>query len=244
MNKKQNKRNTKKFRKSVKKKQSFNLPSKLRKSTTSEPSRLIHQLSDEDELFQTMNFSDHTEYIPNPHQKVPFVRVGENLPKDVIGSVTTYTNNEMIIKGGCYQNSCHLSLIDSNIKIVQGYYGRKLTKENRSMFTKFIQTHRLKKNPYGMFELWSDYGRTFVHLEKDIVIDPHSWNCSKEGIHFDITRQFDVELQSDWVYYYPIKIVDTSSIPVEMKSLLIKRVKETKIKVVLKYNREVMNIAA
>jgi hypothetical protein len=112
------------------------------------------------------------------------------------------------------------------------------------MFTKFIQTHRLKKNPYGMFELWSDYGRTFVHLEKDIVIDPHSWNCSKEGIHFDITRQFDVELQSDWVYYYPIKIVDTSSIPVEMKSLLIKRVEETKIKVVLKYNREVMNIAA
>ena len=227
------KRKNNKSQSSMKPKQTFKLPSRFNKSTTSESSSLVHQPSEEDTLFQLIIFSDHMRYTPSLDQKVPFVRVSENLPLDVKGSVTTYTKNEMIIKGGCYSNSCHLSLIQSEIKIVQGYYGRKLDNKQMSMFIDIIKKGKLKRNQYGMFELWSDYGRTFIHLEKQIVIDPHSWNITKEGIHFDVTRQYDKELQSDWVYYFPIRIVDTSSISFEMKSLLVKRVKELKTKGVL-----------
>jgi len=231
----------------TKQKQTFKLPSKFSQKKISNKHNSI-SLNPQVEvevknLFDRLNFRDHTEHIPNIQNKIPFVRFGENLPPNIQKSINQYTSNELIIRGGCYQNSSHLSLLNSEIKIVHGYYGRKLSKSEKSEITKIIVTNKIRKNKFGMYELWSPYGRTFVLLERGIVIDPHSWNYI-DGVHFDITRQFDSTLKSDWVYYFPHRIVDTSTIDSETKSILIQRIKEFKGRGVVMYQRTVMNLAS
>lgn len=233
--------------KNTKPKQTFKLPSKFSQKKISNKHNSIslssHMEVEVKELFDRLNFQDHTEHIPDIKNKIPFVRFGENLPTNIQKSLNQYTTNELIISGGCYLNSSHLSLLNSDIKIVQGYYGQKLSKTEKSEIIKIIVTNKIRKNKFGMYELWSPYGRTFVLLERGIVIDPHSWNYI-DGVHFDVTRQFDSKLKSDWVYYFPHRIVDISTINSDMKSILIQSLKEFKIRGVVMYQRTVMNLAS
>ena len=49
-----------------------------------------------------------------------------------------------------------------------------------------------------------------------------------KDVHFDITKEYDLSLKENWVYYYPIKTEGTSSINQNTKKELIKMVVESK----------------
>lgn len=228
-------------------KQIFKLPSKFQKRNNHTQLKTPTQLSKVEMEIQIaldmLNFSDHTKHIPNIKNKIPFVSWVDNLPQKAKEIIEKYTNNELVIEGGCYQNSSHLSLLNPDIRIVQGYYGRKMSKNEKVEVTLMITRNKMKKNEFGMFELWSPFGRTFVLLEKGIMIDPHSWNCI-DGIHFDITRNFDSKLKSNWVYYFPHRILNTSTIPDVLRENLTNKLKMTKLNGILKFKRQVLNLAS
>ena len=66
------------------------------------------------------------------------------------------------------------------------------------------------------------------------MLSPHSWNKysveNGKDIHFDITKEYDLNLQNNWVYYYPIKTESSSSLGIGMKSELIEMTKIMKNK--------------
>jgi hypothetical protein len=219
----------------IKPKQKFKLPLSLRQRKI-EPSLI-------DIKYFILNFQDHEKHTPHKKERIPFVRLGKHLPEPYKQSWFSYTSNEVLIDRGCYYNASQLSLLDNRIKLVHGYYGTKMSPKTRDMFEKIVKQYRIKSNLDGFYEIPTPFGRTFIDFKNNQSLNPHSWNYI-DGVHFDVTREFDESLQSDWVNYYPIRYIDTSEFSHDETSELTSRIRKTKIQLHIENKLSILNIAA
>lgn len=182
-----------------------------------------------DRIFKLLNFQDHIKYTPKKKSHLLYVINSNNLPSEISIIVSNYIKNQKIIKGGCWYNSSHLSLIDDRIKIVHGYYGEKMTEEKFVSISSRIKIEDVCSNKDGWYPFEDEYGKGFFDLKKKTIISPHSWN-QFENIHFDLTKENDTSLKNNWINYYPIKNESTSSLDLQTKNQIIQRVIDTKNK--------------
>jgi hypothetical protein len=118
-----------------------------------------------------------------------------------------------------------------------------MSPKTRDMFEKIVKQYRIKSNLDGFYEIATQQGRIFIDFKNNQSLDPHSWNYI-DGVHFDVTREFDESLQSDWVNYYPIRYIDTSEFSHDETSELTSRIRKTKIRLHIEKNFSILNIAA
>tara|TARA_B110001452_G_scaffold131808_1_gene109500 strand:- start:1646 stop:2314 length:669 start_codon:yes stop_codon:yes gene_type:complete len=178
-------------------------------------------------VFKLLNFQDHIKYTPQKKSHLLYVINSNNLPSEVSITVSNYIENQKIIKGGCWYNSSHLSLIDSRIEIVHGYYGEKMTKEEFVSISSSIKIGGLCSNNDGWYPFEDEYGKGFYDLKNKTILSPHSWN-QFENIYFDLTKENDTSLKNNWINYYPIKRESTCSLDSQTKNKIIKMVIERK----------------
>ena len=182
--------------------------------------------------FKSLNFLDHINYTPRKNSELRYVVNFENLPTEIISVVREYSKKEKIVRGCCWYNSSHLSLINEKIEVVHGYYGEKLNDDEINSIQKRINQNSLYPNKDGWYPFTDEYGKGFFDLKNKIILSPHSWNkySNENGkdVHFDITKEYDLYLKENWVHYYPIKTENTSSLHPNTKKELINMVVEKK----------------
>jgi hypothetical protein len=182
--------------------------------------------------FESLNFKDHRNYNPKKNSELRYVVNFKNLPTEITSEIRDYTKIEKIVRGCCWYNSSHLSLINEDIEVVHGYYGEKLTDYEINSIQRKVNQNILSPNKDGWYPFTDEYGKGFYDLKNKTMLSPHSWNIYSDEngkeIHFDITKEYDLNLQKNWVYYYPIKTEGTSSLNMNTKRELIKIIKERK----------------
>lgn len=170
--------------------------------------------------YHSIIFSDHRNYIPKKKSQLLYVINSTKLPNEINRIINNYIRDEKLIKNGCWYNSSHLSLIEEKIKIVHGYYGVKLTKDKEQFIRDLINFYNMTPNIDGWYLFDYKNGKGFFDLKNNMMLYSHSWN-QFEDIHFDLTKETDLSLKNEWVYYYPIKTESTSSIDLQTKNQLI-----------------------
>jgi hypothetical protein len=206
MKKKQSKRNTKNFRKSVKKKQQ-------------KPVRVLTS------MFQKTNPFDkfHAIFVPSMRiedsEPVKFVKSIKSLSDDVQNDIVNHLEKYPIIEKGCYTNGTLLSLNVPYLNTVQGFYGN--TIESEFGPTGDNSTPVLYNE---LLESCSTSDSKYLYITESIVLDTekkiiwyrHCWNEIEEK-HIDMT----VEVQrlnqvgfERFMYYRACEIYPTSSSPV------------------------------
>ena len=184
--------------------------------------------------FDSLNFQDHRNYTPKKKSELRYVVNFKNLPTEITSDIRDYTKREKIVRGCCWYNSSHLSLINEKIEVVHGYYGEKLTDDEYNSIQRKVNQNILSPNKDGWYQFTDQYGKGFYDLKNKTMLSPHSWNKYSDengkDIHFDITKEYDLNLQNNWVYYYPIKTESSSSLGIGMKSELIEMTKIMKNK--------------
>lgn len=182
--------------------------------------------------FNSLNFQDHINYNPKKNSELRYVVRFKNIPTEITSDISEYTKREKIVRGCCWYNSSHLSLINEKIEVVHGYYGEKLTDDEINSIQRKVNQNILSPNKDGWYPFTDEYGKGFYDLKNKTIISPHSWNKYSDengkDIHFDITKEYDLNVQKNWVYYYPIKTEGTSSLNMNTKRELIKIIKERK----------------
>ncbi len=182
--------------------------------------------------FQSLNFLDHINYTPRKNTELRYVVNFKNLPTEITRDIREYTKKEKIVRGCCWYNSSHLSLINEKIEVVHGYYGEKLTDVEINSIQKEINQNSLSPNKDGWYPFTDKYGKGFFDLKNKIILSPHCWNkySDENGkeVHFDITKEYDLSLKENWIHYYPIKTENTSSLHQNTKKELIKMIVEKK----------------
>ena len=182
--------------------------------------------------FDSLNFQDHRNYTPKKKSELLYVVNFKNLPTEITSDIREYTKREKIVRGCCWYNSSHLSLINEKIEVVHGYYGEKLTDDEFNSIQRKVNQNILSPNKDGWYQFTDQYGKGFFDLKNKTRLSPHSWNKysveNGKDVHFDITKEYDLSLKENWVYYYPIKTEGTSSINQNTKKELIKMVVESK----------------
>jgi hypothetical protein len=145
----------------------------------------------------------------------------KNLPQRVKTVLREYLNKEQIIEYGCYYNSSHLTLIDSEIKTVRGWYGFKIDEQ-------YIK-HIVRGSNKRFFSYCDDFGIEIIDTKKQMKYNPHSWN-EYNGIHFDLTTEKN-ETFNQWITYSICDIKDYKEIKSDsiISDFYLKELKNTKI---------------
>ncbi len=192
MKNKQNKRNTKKFRKNLEK----------RKSTTTNqgfnwskvPTPLIRLIFGEKEVGLNRN------------HKVRFVTNYNTLPNQGMELVQEYLQTNKVFTSGCHTNSMMLSCKSPIINTIHGFVGVKMNTDEIFLWKKHlgIQTVSglVKSEVQG-------YGTYFFDFRRKMKYFRHSWN-EMDGIHFDLTKSLNSEV-TDWWNYYPTEKINLSN---------------------------------
>jgi len=178
-------------------------------------------------IFELLNFQNHIRYNPKKKSHLLYITNSNKLTNEVSLTVKNYIKNQKLIKGGCFYNSSHLSLIDDRIKIVHGYYGEKMSEDLFVTISSMIKSKGICPNKDGWYPFEDKYGKGFVDLKNKTILSPHSWN-QFENIHFDLTKENDPSLNDDWIHYYPIKSESTCSLDLQTKNKIIQMVIERK----------------
>jgi hypothetical protein len=182
-----------------------------------------NNISQIESKFNSINFQDHINYTPQKKSQLLYVVNSSDLPNDISQIINRYVKNEKLIRGGCWYNSSHLSLIDERVKIVHGYYGERMTKQEYETNSYKMKTTGTLLNNDGWYPFEDEYGKGFYDLKNKTTLSPHSWNQFGD-IHFDLTKENDSLLKNEWINYYPIKTESTSSFDLQTKTDLIKMV--------------------
>lgn len=161
--------------------------------------------------FKRVTFSNFTEYIPKMKNKTLVVTDFRFIPNEIKEVVEDYLSNEIIVERGCYYNSSHLSLIESKINIVHGFYGVKVTDSELIDVQNIVRINNIKENSDGLVILDSGCKKWIYDLKNGLRLDSHSWN-SYNGVNFDVTLHLDERLRGNVVSYYKIKEESTYSI--------------------------------
>lgn len=185
--------------------------------------------------FESLNFLDNRFYSPKRNSLLLYVVDSCKVPLVVRNEVYEYTKKEKLVQYGCWYNSSHLTLLNEKIEVVHGFYGVKMTPDDINNLEKLVTSKRLKPNKDNWYKNSEYYGDIFYDLKNNVEITPHSWNRvwdneSQRYVHFDLTKENDETLQKDWVFYYPVKTENSSSLRIGMKSELIEMTKIRKNK--------------
>jgi hypothetical protein len=161
--------------------------------------------------FRRISFLNYNEYIPKMKNKTLVVTDFKDIPKDIKQVVEEYLSNEIIVERGCYYNSSHLSLIQSKINVVHGFYGIKVINSELNRIKTIVRVNNLKENSDGLVVLNTGFEKYIYDLKNGLRLDSHSWN-SFNGVDFDVTLHLDERIRGKVVSYYKIKEESTYSI--------------------------------
>lgn len=192
MKNKRNKRNIKKFRKNLVKRNSQQTKKEFNWSKVPRP--LIRLIFGEKEVGLNRN------------HKIRFVTNYKTLPCEGVDLVQQYLHTTKVFTSGCHTNSMMLSCKSPIIKTIHGYVGIKMTTDETNRWKQLLGLHTVsgmvssEVKGYGTY--YFDFGRNMKYFR-------HSWN-EMDGIHFDLTKSLNPEM-TDWWNYYPTEIINLSN---------------------------------
>tara|TARA_B110000902_G_scaffold52312_1_gene60436 strand:- start:197 stop:898 length:702 start_codon:yes stop_codon:yes gene_type:complete len=203
--KKQKKRNTKSFKKNLKKK--VNTSKYIGFQWSKVPKNIHRKIMGEDNP------------ILNRRNKIRFVHDYKNLSEKGLNSVVEYLQSHKIMTSGCHPNSVMLSCINPKIKTIHGFVGVKLSIEEFEKRMSQIKPNITK----GFITVnLEGYGTQYIDLTRKMKYFLHSWN-EFNGIHFDLTKSLNSDLY-DWWNYFPNESLDILNCNGEKEVKQIKKV--------------------
>ena len=182
--------------------------------------------------FIRVSFFNFEEYTPKMKNKTLVVTDFKFIPNEIKHVVEEYLSNEIIVERGCYFNSSHLSLIESKINVVHGFYGRKVSDSELIKIKNIVRINNLKENSDGLVILNTGFNKYIYDLKNGLRLDSHSWN-SFNGVDFDVTLHLDERIRGEVVSYYKVKEESTYSIN--------GFIKESVIDMVMRYKEGLLN---
>ncbi|NVJ45984.1 MAG: hypothetical protein HWE07_02620 [Cytophagia bacterium] len=190
----QKKRNTNKFKKSIKKKNRTTKSSYLNKGRSIDV--IIDNIISKVPSIDSFSKSEYVTLIDSYR----------NLPEEIVTKIDEYVSQFNIRRGMCYSNSFSLSLNIDDIKICYGWYsdsiyrwyiilkGLELSPLQQKEFQLLVELiSQVETGSYVdryQFINTSLYLRdTYVDMSNGDFYVTHSWN-TYNGIHFDLTGEF------------------------------------------------------
>ena len=178
-------------------------------------------------LYNDLTFKDRINLKPSNDESLQYVIDHSKIPDEIESSVMSYISTYPIIELGCWFNSSQLSLLDERINVEHGFHGYKIEEDIKKLGKK-LKSSPLKLNKDGFYEVKIMNEIHFIDLKKGLTFTPHSWN-SFNGVHFDLTKQFDEFYKNKWVYYLNNKSFTTESYSDIQKGELFKRIQTVKL---------------
>lgn len=208
--KKQKKRNIKKNRKQIKKR---NFNSSLSEKTTLKQTEFIEKLF---YVIEQKEFFNNDKRIFES-KDVIYIPSYKSLPYEIVEMVNNQIKNHPIRKKFCYYNSTQIGLSIPDVEIVHGFYKDNLldmlkiqeTSEQKKTLKKLIKYIKSLEGEWVDFNWGNNSSQSdYINTNTLDVWRRHVWNKYK-GVHFDLTVEINrLNNLSDfkqWVMYKEVK---------------------------------------
>jgi len=134
--------------------------------------------------------------LTNPNKMI-WRKYLKDLPEEIREVVYKHIKEYPIIERGCWYNSHLLSIINPEIEVVNGWYGKKISKSKP--FYNVVKEYKSKED----FIKYSSNGNgeidKIIDRKRMIYYSKHSWNRYK-GNNFCITTELNPTYTGDFVY--------------------------------------------
>jgi hypothetical protein len=194
------KRKNNKSKSSMKPKQTFKLPSKIRRKTFGKSVDIRSEMV-------RKSISGNRELPLNRKIRTPFVYPTSRLDEQTQKSINQYLTHEKVLESGCHTNSILLSHNDPSIKTIHGYVGFHYTDREFRKLIKRVGNDGIQLSNGLIKHNTSGFGVQYYDVKRNMRYFRHSWNSDSHR-SFDLTKELNPRFKNEWWNYYPTESIN------------------------------------